>query len=79
MSDNVPSAVSRVLARDDLLTLAAAADRAVDIVARMDWDGRTLFAMALEQQLRLGKEHSEWALRAQAFDYAAVIVRFAAT
>jgi hypothetical protein len=28
--------------------------------------------------LRLAKEHSEWALRAQAFDYAAVLVRFAA-
>jgi hypothetical protein len=78
MNDHVPSAVSRVLARDDLLTLAAAADRAVDIVARMDWDGRTLFAMALEQQLRLAKEHPEWALRAQAFDYAAVLVRFSA-
>jgi hypothetical protein len=78
MSGHVPSAVSRVLARDDLLTLAAAADRAVDIVARMDWDGRTLFAMALEQQLRLAREHTEWALKAQAWDHAAVLVRFAA-
>ena len=78
MRDNVPSAVGRVLARDDLLTLAAAADRAVDIVARMDWDGRTLFAMALEHHLRQGEEHSKWALRAQAFDCAAVLVRFAA-
>jgi hypothetical protein len=78
MSEQVPSEVARVLARDDLLTLAAAADRAVDIVARMDWDGRTLFEMALSQQLRLADEHTEWALKAQALDYAAVLVRFAA-
>jgi hypothetical protein len=78
MSEHVPSEVGRVLARDDLLTLAAAADQAVDIVARMDWDGRTLFAMALEQQLRLADEHPEWAVRSQALDHAAVLVRFAA-
>ena len=79
MSEQVPTPRSpRVLARDDLLTLAAAADQAVDIVARMDWDGRTLFQMALEQQLRLAEQHTEWALKAQALDHAAVLVRFAA-
>jgi hypothetical protein len=77
MTNNETNGVGRVLARDDLLTLAAAADRAVDIVARIDWDGRTLFAVALEHQLDLAEEHDEWALRAQAWDHAAVLVRFA--
>src|SRR5690349_1430580 len=77
MSDQVPTGVSRVLARDDLLTLAAAADLAVDVVSQANWDGRTLLTMALERQLSLAEEHPLWTLRAQALDHAAVLVRFA--
>jgi CHAT domain len=75
-------AVRRALFRDDLLTLAADADRAVGIVRqredlpRQGPDSPTLFDLALDSQLGLAKNDSRWAIRAQAWDYAAVLVRF---
>ena len=71
-------AVRRVLFRDDLLTLAAEADRIVGIVRRDEalTGDQTLFGLALERHLRLAREHAEWALQAQAWNNAAVLVRF---
>ncbi|MGI5244365.1 CHAT domain-containing protein [Dactylosporangium sp. CA-139066] len=77
-------AVRRVLRRDDLLTLAAAADRAVGIVRQRDLEARrgtagaTLFDLALERQVALAEGDRRWAIRAQAWDHAAVLVRYCA-
>lgn len=77
-------AVRRALRRDDLLTLAAAADRAVGIVrqreteARRGADGQTLFDLALYRQIKLAETDRRWAIRAQAWDHAAVLVRYCA-
>jgi hypothetical protein len=82
MSENTRRAVLRVLARDDLLTLAAAADEAVDIVrsrqtvSRVGIDGKTLFDIALERLLVQAESHKSKSIRAQACDYAAVLLRF---
>jgi hypothetical protein len=77
-------AVRRAVCRDDLLTLAAAADRAVGIVRQRDSEarrgipGQTLFDLALDRQLALAKRDRRWAVRAQAWDHAAVLVRYCA-
>lgn len=78
----VNRAVLRVLARDDLLTLAAEADRAVWIVRQRETlprrtaqDG-TLFDLALEHQIELAETHRNASVRAQAWDYAGVLIRF---
>jgi CHAT domain-containing protein len=77
-------AVRRAVRRDDLLTLAAAADRAVGIVrqreaeARRGVPGQSLFDLALHRQLALAEEDRRWAVRAQAWDHAAVLVRYCA-
>ncbi|GAB2940358.1 hypothetical protein GCM10027280_31000 [Micromonospora polyrhachis] len=73
--------VSRVLARDDLLQLAADADDAVGIVrqreslARSAERGLDVFAVALRHYLN-EVESRRWAIRAQAWSYAATIVCF---
>jgi CHAT domain-containing protein len=85
MSQDIQQAVRRVLARDDLLTMAAAADQAVDIVrsrqqvARDGEPGQTLFDIALNRHLRLAtgpERHESPMMRSQAWDYAAVLLRF---
>ena len=74
--------VHRVLAREDLLTLAAAADVAVGIVrqreqlARQTEDEQHLFALALAHQLATARRELGWAVRSQAWDHAGVIVAF---
>ncbi|HTJ39549.1 MAG TPA: CHAT domain-containing protein [Dactylosporangium sp.] len=74
----------RAIHRDDLLTLAAAADRAVGIVHQRENLPRatpasaTLFDLALQRQLGVAKRDHRWAVRAQAWDHAAVLVRFCA-
>ena len=73
--------VSRVLARDDLLQLAADADDAVGIVrqrkslARSAESGLDVFAVALRHYLS-GVESRQWAIRARAWSYAGTIVCF---
>jgi tetratricopeptide (TPR) repeat protein len=75
--------VARVLARDDLLLLAADADQAVGIVrqrqelARRAEDEPTLFAVALDHY-RGQTTHRNRSVRSQAWDYSATIVRFCA-
>ncbi|RSM72193.1 hypothetical protein DMB66_06230 [Actinoplanes sp. ATCC 53533] len=75
-------AIRRIMRRDDLLTLAAAADKAVGIVrmreaeALTGVEGRTLFDLALDKQIGMATEHGGWAERAQAWDHAAVLVRY---
>ncbi|HEX8094507.1 CHAT domain-containing protein [Jatrophihabitans sp.] len=75
-------AVRRAVRRDDLLTLAAAADRAVGIVRQRETEARrgagdqTLFDLALDRQLTLAKKDLRWAIRSQAWDHAAVLVRY---
>ena len=82
MSEELPRPVLRVIARDDLLTLAAAADEAVDIVrsrqtvSRVGIDGKTLFDIALERQLVQAESDESKSIRAQSCDYAAVLLRF---
>ncbi|GAA4259348.1 CHAT domain-containing protein [Dactylosporangium darangshiense] len=74
--------VRRVVARDDLLTMAAAADEAVSIVgnqvalARRTKDDPSLYVIALERYLAVARGGRLWSARAQAWDSAAVIVRF---
>jgi CHAT domain len=75
--------VRRVLARDDLLMMAADADQAVGIVrqrealARRTKDEKSLFSVALGHYLKAAKDkNKEWAIRAQAWKHAGVIVRF---
>jgi hypothetical protein len=76
--------VRRVLIRNDLLSMAEAADLAVGIVrqrealARRTEDEKPLFALALERQIALASNDKEesWAIRSQAWNYAGVIVRF---
>ena len=75
--------VRRVLARDDLLTMAADADQAVGIVrqrealARRTKDEKSLFSVALEHYLTAARDDGkQWALRAQAWKHAGVIVQF---
>jgi CHAT domain len=75
--------VRRVLARNDLLSMAEAAELAVGIVRqhealpRQKEDEKPLFADALERQIALADNEEEgWAARSQAWDYAGVIVRF---
>ena len=75
--------VRRVLARDDLLTIAAAADRAVGIVraredlSRQTKDEDSLFALALKHHLGVAQSNEAiWSTKAQAWDHAGVIVRF---
>ena len=74
--------VRRVLMRDDLLALAMQADRALaavkpgDVVALPSDRGPTLFNLALGELLDFAATHKEWALKAQAWDYAAILVRF---
>ena len=78
----VSEAVRRAMRRDDLLTLAAQAESAIGIVrpseALPEQGAQTkpLFDLALEKLLRLAEESPRWAYRAQAWDYAAVLVRF---
>ncbi len=76
-------AVRRVLARDDLLMMAADADQAVGIVrqrealSRLSMDEKSLFSSALEHYLGVAESELEgWATRAQAWRHAGVIVRF---
>ncbi|MFY1653413.1 CHAT domain-containing protein [Solwaraspora sp. WMMB762] len=75
-------AVRRIMRRDDLLTLAAAADTAVGIVrmreaeALTGVDGSTLFDLALHRHIKLATGDAGWAERAQAWDHAAVLVRY---
>ncbi|WP_326550673.1 CHAT domain-containing protein [Micromonospora sp. NBC_01813] len=75
-------AVRRIMRRDDLLTLAAAADTAVGIVrmreaeALTGVDGSTLFDLALRRHIRLATGNAGWAEQAQAWDHAAVLVRY---
>lgn len=84
MTDStVSEPVRRVLARDDLIMMAIDADRAVGIVrqrealARRTESEKSLFSVALEHHLRAAAdEHEDWAIRAQAWKYAGVIVRF---
>lgn len=82
MTQELHQAVRRVLARDDLLTMAAAADAAVDIahgqqtLSRPDSTGKNLFDIALELLLKQAKEHWSRPTKAQAWDYAAVLLRF---
>ncbi|WFE22774.1 CHAT domain-containing protein [Solwaraspora sp. WMMD937] len=77
-------AVRRIMRRDDLLTLAAAADTAVGIVrmrepeALTGVDGSTLFDLALSRHIKLATGDAGWAERAQAWDHAAVLVRYCA-
>lgn len=80
--ENHTDAIRRILRRDDLLTLAAAADCAVGIVrereteARRGVDGRTLFDLALGRQVKLAEKDTRWGIRTQAWDHAAVLVRY---
>jgi hypothetical protein len=77
-------AVRRALARDDLLMLAAEADRAIGIVRQRETLPRrgrqdaTLFDLALEHLLGLAEHHGVASIRAQAWDYAGTLVRFCA-
>lgn len=75
--------VRRVLTRNDLLSMAGAADLAVGIarqreaLPRREEDEKPLFADALERQITLAENEEEgWAARSQAWDYAGVIVGF---
>jgi CHAT domain-containing protein len=76
--------VRRVLIRNDLLSMAEAADLAVGIVRqrealpRRTEDEKPLFALALERQIALADNDREdsWAIKSQAWNYAGVIVRF---
>jgi hypothetical protein len=76
------SEVHRVIARDDLLMTAALADEAVSIVghqvslARLTRDDPSLFVIALDHYLKSAQEGKHWSTRMQAWDSAAVIVRF---
>lgn len=78
----VSEAVRRALRRDDLLTLAAQAESAIGIVRPSEAlpeqgsQSKPLFDLALEKLLRLAETDPRWAFRAQAWDYAAVLVRF---
>ena len=82
MSDDAQRAVSRILDRDDLLSLAADADHAIDIVrqredvARRGEDGKSLFELALDRHLGLGCKGHGQSDRAQAWNYAAVLLTF---
>lgn len=82
MTENQRHAVRRALRRNDLLTLAAEADEAVDfvhgrrIMSRVDDDGKTLFDVALIALLKVAETHESQSMRAQALDYAAVVLRF---
>lgn len=73
--------VRRVLARDDLLHLAADADTAVGIVrqreslARRVVDEPSLYALALRHYLAETRAR-DWAIRAQAWSYAGTVVSF---
>ena len=75
-------AVRRALARDDLIMMAADADKAVGIVrqrealARKSRDEKSLFSVALEHYLKVAENDDEPAIRAQAWKHAGVIVRF---
>lgn len=75
-------AIRRIMRRDDLLTLAAAADTAVGIVrmreaeALTGVDGSTLFDLALRRHIELATGDAGWAEKAQAWDHAAVLVRY---
>lgn len=75
-------AIRRIMRRDDLLTLAAAADKAVGIVRMREAEaltgaaGRTLFDLALRRQLDMATGYGDWAERAQAWDHAAILVRY---
>jgi hypothetical protein len=74
--------VRRVIARDDLLTLAAETDEAVGIVgnqvslAKLKKDDESLFEIALGHYVKSGRDGRQWSVRANAWDSAAVIVRF---
>ncbi len=74
--------VARALRRDDLLTMAAAADRAVGIVrmrealARRTEDEKSLFEVALRHHLDCARTDHRWAVRSRAWDHAGIIVRF---
>jgi CHAT domain-containing protein len=74
--------VHRVLARDDLLRLAEDAQHAVGIVreserlARKVTADADLFAVALEYHLGRAGQSPRFAIKIQALDYAATIVRF---
>lgn len=74
--------VHRVLARDDLLLLAEDAQQAVGIVreserlARDVRKGADLFAVALEYHMGQAREPAKPAVRIQALDYAATLIRF---
>jgi hypothetical protein len=86
--NGVPSEpVSRALARDDLLTLAQDAERAIGIVRARDSIGRDrverlarneqdLFTLAVERQLAAAGKERVASTRGQALYHAGVIVRF---
>jgi hypothetical protein len=79
---NPSDEVRRVLARDDLLMMAADADKAVGIVrqrealSRLTKDEKSLFSIALEHYLNIAGSDEERATKAQAWKHAGVIVRF---
>lgn len=74
--------VRRVLARNDLLSMAEDAELAVGIarqreaLPRRAEEEKPLFALALERQIARAEKEDGWAARSQAWDYAGVIVRF---
>jgi hypothetical protein len=81
MSD-ADEAVRRVLARDSLLMMAIDADEAVGIVrqremlAKLTQDEQSLFEAALQHHLDAAHNDPEWSVRARAWRYAGIIVRF---
>src|SRR5262249_33615849 len=72
----------RALAREDLLTMAAAAAVAGGVVRQREMlprrteDEGNLFDLALKHQLGLALGKKGWAIKAQAWNRAAIIVRF---
>jgi hypothetical protein len=74
--------VHRVIARDDLLMLAAETDEVVGIVgnqvslAKLKKDDESLFEVALAHYLKTAREGRQASVRTNAWDSAAVIVRF---
>lgn len=74
--------VRRALARDDLLQLAADADRALGVVRQREALARTArrdhspWQVAVDHYLRLADSDEEWAVRGQALSHAATIIRF---
>lgn len=74
--------VHRAIAREDLLTMAVAADEAVSIVgnrvslAKRSRDDPSLFVIALDHHLNLAQRNRLWSARARGWRSAALIVRF---